>query len=89
MVVISSRHLQEDLGSLEYLFNPVYWSTNPVDCMTSIWLIQSPGSLVQATESCRKFPGTTSSLLDHKSRRLDQTNTCHPVYWIGVPVDWM
>ena len=65
MVVISSRHLQEDLGSLEYLFNPVYWNSNPVDCMTSIWLIQSLGSLVQATESGRKFPGTTSSLLEH------------------------
>ncbi len=89
MVVISSRHLQEDLGSLEYLFNPVYWNTNPVDCMTSIWLIQSPGSLVQATESVRKFPGTTSSLLEHQSSRMDDMYLSNPVDWIYGQVDWM
>ena len=79
MVVISSTHLQEDLGSLEYSFNPVYWNTNPVDCMTRIWLIQSPGSVVQATESGRKFPGTTSNLLEHQSSRLDDMYLSDPV----------
>ena len=89
MVVISSRHLQENLGSLEYSFNPVYWNTNPVDWMTRIWLIQSPGSVVQATESGRKFPGTTSSLLEHQFSRLDDMYLSDPVAWIYGPVDWM
>uniref|UniRef100_A0A2N9FPE8 SWIM-type domain-containing protein n=1 Tax=Fagus sylvatica TaxID=28930 RepID=A0A2N9FPE8_FAGSY len=52
-------------------------------------VVQSTGPSIQATGSVRKFPGTTSSLLDHQSRRLDQPNTCHPVYWIGVSVDWI
>uniref|UniRef100_A0A2N9HML0 Integrase catalytic domain-containing protein n=1 Tax=Fagus sylvatica TaxID=28930 RepID=A0A2N9HML0_FAGSY len=44
----------EDLGSLEFLPNPVYWTTNPVDWMTCIWLIQSPGLVVQST-GCRAW----------------------------------
>ena len=35
--------------SLEFLPNPVYWTTNPVDWMTCIWLIQSPGLVIQST----------------------------------------
>jgi hypothetical protein len=80
MIVISSRHLQEDLGSLEYSFNLVDW-------MTRIWLIQSPGSVVQATKSGRKIPGTTSSLLEHQFSRLDDMYLSDPVAWIYGPVD--
>uniref|UniRef100_A0A2N9I931 Reverse transcriptase Ty1/copia-type domain-containing protein n=1 Tax=Fagus sylvatica TaxID=28930 RepID=A0A2N9I931_FAGSY len=48
----SSRLDLTDFTSLEFLPNPVYWTTNPVDWMTCTWLIQSPGLVVQST-GCR------------------------------------
>uniref|UniRef100_A0A2N9HX13 SWIM-type domain-containing protein n=2 Tax=Fagus sylvatica TaxID=28930 RepID=A0A2N9HX13_FAGSY len=58
------------------------------------WIIENPDTTSSTGPSIhhwsvRKFPDTTSSLLDHQSRRLDLPNTCHPVYWIGVSVDWI
>uniref|UniRef100_A0A2N9HGJ4 Uncharacterized protein n=1 Tax=Fagus sylvatica TaxID=28930 RepID=A0A2N9HGJ4_FAGSY len=50
----SSRLDLTDFASLEFLPNPVYWTTNPVDWMTCTWLIQSPGLVVQST-GCRAW----------------------------------
>uniref|UniRef100_A0A2N9HA68 CCHC-type domain-containing protein n=1 Tax=Fagus sylvatica TaxID=28930 RepID=A0A2N9HA68_FAGSY len=44
----------DSFESLEFLPNPVYWTTNPVDWMTCTWLIQSPGLVVQST-GCRAW----------------------------------
>uniref|UniRef100_A0A2N9I4V5 Uncharacterized protein n=1 Tax=Fagus sylvatica TaxID=28930 RepID=A0A2N9I4V5_FAGSY len=55
-------------------------------------MIQSTESVVQSTGSVRKFPDITSSLLDHQSSRLDQSESpgaVHPVYWTINPVDWI
>uniref|UniRef100_A0A2N9H5D4 Reverse transcriptase Ty1/copia-type domain-containing protein n=1 Tax=Fagus sylvatica TaxID=28930 RepID=A0A2N9H5D4_FAGSY len=44
----------DNFESLEFLPNPVYWTTNLVDWMTCTWLIQSPGLVVQST-GCRAW----------------------------------
>uniref|UniRef100_A0A2N9GV52 SWIM-type domain-containing protein n=1 Tax=Fagus sylvatica TaxID=28930 RepID=A0A2N9GV52_FAGSY len=95
---ITSSLLDHQSSRLDQLENsqtvhPVYWTINgPVDWISQKiprHYIQSTGPSIQSTGSVRKFPDTTSSLLDHQSRRLDLPNTCHPVYWIGVSVDWI
>uniref|UniRef100_A0A2N9IZW8 Reverse transcriptase Ty1/copia-type domain-containing protein n=1 Tax=Fagus sylvatica TaxID=28930 RepID=A0A2N9IZW8_FAGSY len=54
VIVKSSRLDLTDFASLEFLPNPVYWTTNPSDWMTCTWLIQSPGLVVQST-GCRAW----------------------------------
>uniref|UniRef100_A0A2N9FH42 SWIM-type domain-containing protein n=1 Tax=Fagus sylvatica TaxID=28930 RepID=A0A2N9FH42_FAGSY len=74
--------------------HPVYWTGPSIQSTGSVRKFPDTTSSlldhqIQSTGSVRKFPDTTSSLLDHQSRRLDLPNTCHPVYWIGVSVDWI
>ena len=51
---------------------------NCLNCRDPVAWISDPGDWVS-----QKLPSTTSSRLDHQSRRLDQPCACHPIDWIG------
>uniref|UniRef100_A0A2N9GVD6 CCHC-type domain-containing protein n=1 Tax=Fagus sylvatica TaxID=28930 RepID=A0A2N9GVD6_FAGSY len=51
----------EDLGSLEFLPNPVYWTTNPVDWMTCIWLTCWIGGYWMSSWESASVAWTTNS----------------------------